>query len=205
MKNNKKEKTQITVSGETVICVPLDLEKQALSISITNNDSLKLATSLLSQLNQINDRISQEKDKVLAPLLEAVKAERARWKPTEAKNTFAIEAIRSEMTRYQTALVQERKIEEDAIALRIKAGKGNITLETAIKKIESLPTIEKETSTEEGSVQFREKKTLKIIDLSLIPEVYWHINDDLLLEDLKKGIVIPGAEIEIVQVPVNYR
>lgn len=181
------------------------LATEAESIQITDNDSLKEATSLLSRLNKFNDSIEEEKNKVLTPLLEATKQERARWKPAESYYKSGIEAIRSKMAIYQTNLVNSTKSKENLIASRIAPGKGNLTLETAIKKIEALPTIEKETATEEGLVQFREKKQLKITNLSNIPDLYWHVSEDMLLEDLKKGFIIPGAEIEIIQVPVNYR
>lgn len=178
---------------------------KAQSLEINNPESLKEATSILSRLNKLNDSVDEERSKVLRPLLEATKAERARWKPAEEYYKSAIEAIRLKMTQYQTNLVQENKAKEEAIASRIGEGKGSYKFETAVRKIENLPTIEKETATEEGLVQFREKKQLKVTDITLIPDLYWRINEELILNDLKNGLPVPGVEIEIIQVPVNYR
>lgn len=201
MKQKPIEQKQIQVIQKQLSPVA----EQAKRIAITDNSSLREATALLSILNKYNDEIDNEKQKVLRPLLDATKAERARWKPIETIYSEAMEAIRSKMSLYQTQLVQGVEADKQRIASRIAPGKGNLTIDTAVKQIESLPTIEKETATKEGLVQFREKKQLKITDLSSIPDIYWHINEDLLLEDLKKGMIIPGAELEIIQVPVNYR
>ena len=178
---------------------------QALSLEITDNSSLKEATSILSRLNQYNDNIQEEKEKITKPLNEALKAERSRWKPLETMYNDAIEAIRAKMATYQTNLVNSTKAKEQSIANRIGTGRGKLSLEKAIEQIETLPSVIKTTSTEEGSVVFVETKILKVTDLSLIPDEYWQLNDKELLADLKKGITIPGAEIEIIQTPRNNR
>lgn len=181
------------------------ISEEVFLVSITDEASLKQSVSILSQLNKFNDQIKTEKDKVLAPLLEAVKAERSRWKPAEEQNQSLIDDIRLKMTRYQTALVQSNKQQEQSIAARIAPGKGNLSLNTAVKKIENLPIINKETATEEGLVQFREKKVLKITNPSIVSDEYWIIDQPALLEALKEGKIVYGAELEIIQVPVNYR
>ncbi len=179
------------------------LEDKATNFIITDDNTMKEAVSLLSQLNQINDRISEVKDKVLKPLLEATKAERARWKPTELRNTTLIEALRTEMSRYQTEATKQKQLDEQKIANKVSS--GYFKTETALSKLEALPDIAKNVATDNGDVQFREKKQLKVTDLSLIPDEYWHINEDDILTDLKKGMTVPGAEIEILQIPVNFR
>jgi len=54
-------------------------------------------------------------------------------------------------------------------------------------------------------VQFREKKTLKVTDITKIPHEYFDLNETRLLEALKAGTFTPGAEIEIVLIPYNLR
>lgn len=181
------------------------LADQANFLIIHTTTDLKEATSILSRLNKLNDDIELESNKVLIPLKEAEKAEKARWKLPKQYYTEAIASIRLKMAEYQTNLVNQQKAEEQAIVGRIAPGKGHISLETAIKKMEALSKIDKTTSTEEGSVTFVETKKLKVLDISVIPELYWHINEELLLEDLKAGVIIPGVEIEIIQSPRNIR
>ncbi len=179
------------------------IAEQASALRIVDDETLKQGVELLSKLNQFNDRISEEREKVTKPLMEALKAERARWKPTEAQNESAINSLRLEMTRYQTALVNEKKEAEKKIADRVT--RGTLKVETAVKKIEAIEDVEKEHATEAGLVQFRETQVLKIIDKSLIPIEYYELNEGLLLKDLKNGLLVPGAITEKIQIPVNYR
>lgn len=181
------------------------LADTALHLEINSDTALKEAVSILSQLNQFNDKIVEEREKVTKPLNEALKAERARWKPTELQNTQAIEAIRSKMTIYQTNLINTRKAEEDAIVRRVGDGKWHIKLETAVNRIEALEVVEKEHATEEGLVQFRATPTLKVTDITKIAREYFDLNEGKLLKDLKAGKLVEGAEIEITQTPINYR
>jgi len=192
--------TQITLIKQLT-----PVASQALTLTINSQEDMTQATSLLSQLNKFNDRITELKDEVLKPLLEATKAERARWKPSELQNEQAIAHIRSQMTIYQTILINTRKAEELAITARIAPGRGNLSLGKAVEKIESLEVVEKTTSTDDGSVQFREKKALKVTDITKIPHEYFDLNEQRLLEALKAGTPTPGAEIEIVLIPYNLR
>lgn len=198
-----KHKISAAIEIKTIEQNLSPLSDRAGHLQITDDQTMKEAVSLLSQLNQINDRIALEREKVTKPLNEALKAERARWKPTELKNTIAIDLIRAEMTRYQTEAMKQKQLDEQKIANKVAS--GYIKLDTAVNKLEQLPTVVKNVATDSGDVQFREKKQLKITDLSLIPDEYWSIREDDILSNLKKGIVIPGAEIEIIQTPVNYR
>jgi len=185
---------------------PIDLEpivSQALTLTINSSEDMQKATSLLSQLNKLNDRITELKDEVLKPLLEATKAERARWKPSELKNEQAIAYIRSEMTSYQTALLKAKRLKEEAITKKLSDNK--ITLDKAITSLEKLPALANTTSTDDGAVSFRNKQTLKVTDITKIAHLYFDLNETRLLDALKTGILIPGAEIEIVLIPYNLR
>lgn len=177
---------------------------QALALTIKTADDMPPAVELLSKLNQFNDRIVEEREKVTKPLNEALKAERARWKPMETANQSAIDHIRNEMSAYQTAETKRQKAQEAKIAADLASGKIK-KIETAVKKIEAVKTPDKEVATTAGLVQFRETATLKILDINLIPREYMIVNEKEVLASLKAGKVVPGAEIELVQVPVNYR
>lgn len=178
---------------------------RAMELEIVDGETMKVGVELLSRLNQFNDKIVAEKERVTKPLNEALKAERSRWKPIETQNGEAIDHIREEMSKYQTEQVRKQKEEEAKIAARVGEGKGKLKIETAVRKIEEIEVADKEVATDAGLVQFREKKQLKITDATKIPKIYWTIDEDMLFEALKKGEVVEGAEIEILQVPVNYR
>ena len=177
--------------------------KQAMEIEIKVSEDLPPAVELLSRLNLVNDRIVAEREKVTAPLNQALKAERARWKPMELQNTQAIEMIREKMSKYQTKQMQLQKDKEAKIAQKLTDGK--ITLDKAIEQIEKVKTPDKEIATTAGLVQFRESQILEITDESLIPREYLMVDEKKLLADLKNGKNVEGAKLTIIQCPINYR
>lgn len=176
---------------------------KALSITIKKPEDMVEATTLLSKLNSFNDRIKEEREKVTDPLNEALKAERARWKPAESANLEAIDYIRAEMSRYQTAQIALQKAKEHAIAEKLTSGK--ISMDKAVIQIEKVKTPEKTVTTDVGAVQFRETAILKIWDTTMIPNEYMLPDEKKILAILKEGKKVAGCEIEMIQVPVNYR
>jgi thiamine pyrophosphate-dependent acetolactate synthase large subunit-like protein len=174
-------------------------------LTLTTEEDVKNATEVLSKLNKTLDRVDEEKSKILDPLKEAAKAEKARWEPLETAFKGAIDRIRGLLSSYQTAKIKAQKEEEDKILARTKEGKGNFTAETAIRKLEAVEAPQAKVTTDVGSLAFRPKDTLKITDESLIPRRYLVVDESRLLTDLKSGLTIPGAEIEVIQVPVNRR
>jgi len=214
----------MTTNAITTISKSLSpIVDKALSITISDKTTLEEAVTLLSQLNKFNDKIDEEREKVTAPLNEALKAERARWKPAELANTEAINYLRKEMTAYQTLQVQIQKAKEHAIAEKLTAGK--ISLDKAVKQIEKVKTPEKNIATTAGDVQFRETQRYEVMDLSLIftrvktdrhgvavvtidnelLAKYILPNDKAITEAMKNGIEVPGVRYYTEQVPVNYR
>lgn len=181
------------------------LASEAESMTVTSPSSLAKATVLLSQLNLANDKITEEKEKITKPLNEALKVERARWKPFEDICKKGIDHLRSAISIYQTALVKKQEADERAIADRIKPGKGNLSLETAAKKMDQLEKPQDKVETSSGSLAFRKTTILKVTSLALIPRDYLIPNEPRLLEALRAGQSIPGVELDIVLVPVNQR
>lgn len=178
---------------------------RANDIQITDTDSMQEAVALLSELNRYQDRIEAEEAKVLRPLLDAEKAERNRWKPFKDLVKPAIALSRLKISQYQTQATQIAKASEEAIASRVGAGKGKLGLETAVAKIANINQPDAKVQTALGSVKFRETPTLKITDALLIPREYLMPDASKLLTDLKAGLKIAGATIEIVQTPINSR
>lgn len=180
------------------------IAEQALVFTIAHEEDMKQATTILSKLNQFNDNIIEEREKVTKPLNEALKAERLRWKPLELQNQAAIDAVRAEMTRYQTHLANQRKAEEERIAGLVASGKIK-KIETAVKHIDALDKVVSNISTDSGDVKFRATPTLKVTDIEKIAREYFDLSEARLLKALKDGTLVEGAEIEIMQIPVNYR
>ena len=188
----------------------LTLKKQATSIAIPNQpiqtkEQAQEATLILSQANKVLDAIIAEEEKITVPANAVIKAERARWAESKGQLKDTIATLRAKLSAYQTLSIAKQREEEAKIAARIAPGKGNLSVETAIKKMSEIDRAEDKIETEAGSISYRTKQTLKITNKDLIQKEYMLPDEDLILEQLKNGITIPGCEIEIIQVPINSR
>jgi len=181
------------------------LASQVASLEIVDATSMQTGVVILSNMNKYMDDVKEKKETLTKPINTALKNIRAMFKPLEETYQGAIEMLRSKMSTYQTAEVARVREEEAKIAARVKEGKGNLSIDTAVKKMEAIATPEKEVSTLAGLVQFRESKILKVLDINLIPKEYFNLDEARLLKDLKAGIQVAGATTETIQVPVNYR
>lgn len=175
------------------------------SLKIKDESTLADATELLSQANTLFDTVSEQKKEETDPYEIPLKEIKKRYEPTEKALKNVIASIRSEMARYQTEVVQLRKAQELAIAGRVGPGRGKLRVETAITKLEQLEKPTTNVETNSGSLSFREKAQLKICDKELIPKEYLMPDEDKILSALKAGKTVPGAILEIVQVPINRR
>lgn len=174
-------------------------------IVIKDMRGMKTATSILSQLNQYNDKVTEEREKLTRPLNESLKAARALFKPLETRLSDSIASIRSAMSLYQTESIRKARDEEARIAARVAPGKGNLSMDTAMKKIDSIEKPVEKVNTEDGTVKFRTVQRLKIIDASRIPRQYLVVDEKAVLEALKAGTKVDGAEVVEEQVVVNLR
>ncbi len=178
---------------------------EARELVVADGEGMRRATELLSRLNKFNDSVTEEKEKVTRPLNEALKAERGRWKPVEEVCAEAVGIVRGKMSEYQTAEVKRAREEEAAIAARVGEGKGKLKVETAIRKMDAVEKAEDKVNTESGMVKFREDKVLLVTDMSAVPFEYFVLDERKLLADLKAGVKVAGAELEIKMVPINFR
>lgn len=178
---------------------------KAKAIVVKDQKSMESASLMLSELNKFADRIDEEKQKVLKPLNTARTAEINRWKPVLGPIEEATDYLRKTISMFQTAEIKRAREEEARIAERVGEGKGKLKVETAVQKIENIARPEAQVATEAGLVKFREDKVLKITDETKIPREYLVVDEKKLLEALKGGITVPGAELDIKMVPVNFR
>lgn len=177
------------------------IEKKISSLVISDQTSLKVATELLSQANSFLDRVIEEKEKVTKPLNEALKAERARFKPLEASLDAIIASIRGKMSIYQTALVKSQKEAEAELAKSLESGDINIEDGIAIIPEE----ISKKTETDFGSVQFIEQKKFEVVDLAELPIQYHLANETAIRKAMLAGEELKGVKYWTEMVPRNNR
>lgn len=178
---------------------------EARELKIATPEDVKNATTFLSTLNKFNDKITSEKEKVTKPLNQALKAERERWKPLETKLEVAIALVRRGLTDYQTKAVAAQRVAEKKIVDRVGEGKGKITPETAIRKLDEVATPDQTVATEAGAVQFRAVKKFEVMDLTMLPIEYHLADETKIREAMKQGNELPGVRYYEEQVPYNTR
>ncbi len=176
---------------------------KAEKLTITTPEDLSVATTILSELNKEKDAITEEKEKVTRPLLDALNAERARWKPRELQLDTIITKVRGAMVTFQTALVAKQKLEQEKIVNKLEDGK--IKPETAIRKLGELDTVDKKVETESGSISFKTVKKFEMVSPHDVPVEYLLLNEVKVREEMKQKKEIKGVKYWEEQVPINLR
>lgn len=175
------------------------------TFEIKSAEDMKDAVVILSQMNQYADSVKEKKELLTKPLNVALKAARAMFSPLEEVYEGAIELLRAKMTTFQTQEVARKREEEAKIASRVKEGRGNLSVETAVKKMAEIKQVEKEVATDAGLVQFREVKRFEVKDITLVPISFLMVNESMVTKAMKEGKEIDGIRYFTEQVPVNYR
>ena len=192
------KKTELAIAKEIN-----PLVEKIRNVKITSPEIMSEATTYLSKVNQFLDKLTEEKEKMTKPINEALKEIRAKYKPTELILQELISKLRSEMSTYQTKEIAKQRAEEAKILAKVESGK--LGIEKASDKMSFLAVPDKKVTVDSGSVSFIPTKTLKIVDIKLVPIEYYDINEKRCLDSLKLGKTVPGCEIEVIQVPRNSR
>jgi len=174
-------------------------------LDIVDSSTMETATEMLSQLNKTSDRITEETEKVTRPLLDALNAERKRWKPSLDLLKESIDIVRTKITKYQTEAKRLAQLEEEKIASRIGEGKGKLKIETAVAKIEKIEQPESKVSTDTGSISFKTVQKFEITNMAAVPVDYILPNETAIRNAMKRGKELPGVRYYEEQVPINRR
>lgn len=181
---------------------------KALALEIVSPKEMAAATEMLSQLNQRHDQIEEEREKVTKPLNQALKAENARWKPIKDTIDEATTIIRKKMTAYQTAATVLAQAAAARIADRVAPGRGNLSAETASRKLAEIEKPAQAVASDSGSVEFVRMKKFEVTDKGLLfkhsPDLLLP-NEALIRTLMREGKELPGVRYYEELVPRNTR
>ena len=175
----------------TTITVPKEVST-ALSLVIKNADDMVEASAMRESLKKRLKEITAKKDEVLKPLLEATKAERARWKPAEDKINEALDTLDTIMSKYQT---EQRKLEqakEEAIANRIGEGKGKLSAEKAVEKLGTMKRVDNKVASNAGATAFVTTPLCELENINLVPMEYHEVDMVKIRQLMKAGVKVAG-------------
>lgn len=181
----------------------LKIIEEARSVVITNSEGMSRAVELLSSLNKMADSVKKEREKLTKPLNEALREVRAKYKPIEEALEGSIGVLRSEMTRYQTEGLKARQEAELRLAERVE--KGTLKMETAVKRLEGMESVEKTVKAEEGSVTFVGTEKFEVVDIGKLPVEYLIADEVKIRRAMKEGVKIEGVRYWKEQLVRNKR
>lgn len=178
---------------------------EANSLTVSDETGKAKASQLLASLTLYLDRTVKDREAITKPMLASLNAVRAKYKPIETTLTAGIDILRANIGKYQTEQLKLNKIEEDKIASRVGDGRGKLKEETAMRQIDALVTPETKVIADNGTITFRTDRVLKVIDISLIPDEYFDLNESKLLKAMKAGLTVNGAILEEIQTVVTKK
>lgn len=170
-----------------------ELEHKANELTITTPEENAFAIELKAKLDATGKDIKVKKETITKPLNAALKAAREMFAPVEAMFANADATVGRKLLDYKRKIDEENRKKESQIAARVE--KGTMRLDTAEKKLEQLPQIQKTTHTDAGAVQFRVIKKVRIIDEAKIPDQYWVLDMVAVRRDALSGTLTSGVEV----------
>lgn len=170
--------------------------KQSQDIVISSEEDKANASKLLSSITSYSTLLEADKDKLIKPLNETLKAVRAKYKPLETILGTSTSILRNKIGQYQTEQLKISALEAEKIANRVGEGRGFLKAETAMNKIANIDKPDKVVITDNGNVGFRTDRVLKVTDVNAIPREYFDLNETRLIKALKDNAIIAGATLE---------
>lgn len=181
------------------------LEIKIKDLEINNSSDMSVAAQYLSEVNIFADKLKKEKEEITKPLVETLGNIRGRYKPAETQLAELVTILRGKMSDYQTEQVRIQREEEDKIARRVGAGKGKLSVDSAVKRMEAIEKPEDKVVAESGVVRFKEVQKFEVMDMALLPKEY-HLADEVAIRKaMLAGIKVEGVRYYTEQQPINFR
>lgn len=163
------------------------------SLAIDTSMDYAKADELLSKVKQVGKIIKAKKEEITKPLNESLKAVRELFKPIEQDYENCEDIIKRKMLDFR--ITEEKRIESEKVKIANKVESGYIKNETAIEKLNEVGDV-KENLKEVGvKSSTRKLPRVRILDEMAIPREYLGIDMTKVLNDLKVGKTIAGAEL----------
>lgn len=175
------------------------ISNQAGDLYIDSQESLSQATDILSKIKTASKDVKKRKEEITKPLNDALKSARSLFKPIEDDLASAERTIKDKMLDYSNEV--ERKAAEQAAKLEKRVEKGTMRTDTAMRKMDEIETLGTQVQGENGTVQFRTVRNIKIVDPTKIP-LKCLMNEKVLAAisaavrtDVLNGTKVDGVEI----------
>lgn len=169
------------------------VQKGADTLSIVSMEDMERGTDLLNQVKQIKKSVTERKEAITRPLMEALASARDLFKPLESGYTEAEKTIKAKMLEFSVA--EDERIEKEKARVEARVEKGTMRTDTAVKKIESIGDKKSSYEGNTGKVSIRVMRKVRIVDENLIPREYLVPDTTKITKVSLAGVIIPGVEI----------
>lgn len=172
---------------------------RANDLVIDSNDSLAAATDILKQVKDAGKVVKARKEEITKPLNDALKSARSLFKPIESDLETGERIIKDKMLDYENEV--ESKRAEEAAKLEQRVEKGTMRVDTAMRKMDDLETVDSQVKGAKGSVQFRTVRKVKIVDPTKIPLKY--LMNEKVLDAIRASVstdVLNGTKVDGVEI-----
>lgn len=187
MEDKKIEQSLVVVKKELATIAELG------DLKITGKPSLDLSAEGLKAISKVSKLIKAEKDSWIAPLKEQIERHKERYLPFEQKIADIETHIKAEQTSYLTKLRKQEadlKAKQDA-EIAEKMSKGEDITEDLEKAGNKLEKIEAKSDV----IKTWTYTGARIIDKAKLPIQFLEPNIPAILEALKAGVKVEGAEL----------
>lgn len=164
----------------------------ATELTIKTDDDYNAATDVLSKIKKVARMTKERKEAITKPISEALASARDLFKPIEASCAEAEAIIKRKMLDYQDE--QQKVRDADAAKIQKRVEKGKMKEETGADKLAALPEVK---TTAQGKVGVTSTRTItkyRVTDEMLIPREYLVPDMQLIIDAIKSGKTVPGAE-----------
>jgi hypothetical protein len=187
MEDKKIEQSLVVVKKELATIAELG------DLKITGKPSLDLSAEGLKAISKVSKLIKAEKDSWIAPLKEQIERHKERYLPFEQKIAEIEQHIKAEQTSYLVKLRKqeaELKAKQDA-EIADKMSKGEDITEDLEKAGNKLEKIEAKSDL----IKTWTYTGARITDKSKLSLQFLEPNMALILETMKAGVKVEGAEL----------
>ena len=162
------------------------------ALVIKDEASLAEATKIRAGIKDVAKQIDAKKKEITTPLNTALKNVRALFAPLETACEESSRAVDQKVIAYNQEIEKTRLAEEERLAGKVE--KGQMKPETAAKKLEGLPEIQRHVTTDKGAMTIVKIKKFKVVDLSKVPLQYHLPNETEIRRAMYAGTELTGVE-----------
>ena len=170
----------------------LKLENKANEITITTAEENATATELKAKLNETKKQIKDRKEEITKLSTPRFQAHAHCSAPIEDSSEKAESILARKLIAYKQKV---KRRPERPRTNSPHEEKGTMKLETAERKIDALPTVQKQSKPTTAECSLRKIKKVRITNPDLVPDQYWVLNEVLIRKDALVSTPDRGCQV----------